>query len=136
MFRHPPFEYISHILRNPNHNHKTNLTIQECRALTELKQEVSRVVLTADKGVAMVIMDKEDCTNKAQALLQDTNTYKVLNKDPTTILKNKLKQTLKDIKQSGGISDSEVQETVSHKCCPPSFMASPKYTKLAPSSGP
>ena len=28
---------ISHILRNPNHNHKTNLTIQECRALTEQK---------------------------------------------------------------------------------------------------
>ena len=66
---------ISHILRNPNHNHKTNLTTQECRALTELKQDTSRVVLTTDKGVAMVIMDKEDYTNKAQALLQDTNTY-------------------------------------------------------------
>ena len=50
-------------------------------------------------------MDQQDYTNKTQALLQDTNTYKVLNKDPTSRLKNKLIQTLKDIKQSGGLSD-------------------------------
>ena len=41
---------ISHILKNPNHNNKTNLTIQEHKALTELKQETSKVILTADKG--------------------------------------------------------------------------------------
>ena len=27
---------------------------------------------------------------------------------------------------------TKVQKTVSHKCCPPSFMASPKFIKLAP----
>ena len=52
------------------------------KALTELKQDNSKVVLTVDKGVAMVIMDQQDYLNKAQALLQDTNTYKVLPKDP------------------------------------------------------
>ena len=56
------------------------------------------------------IMDIQDYTNKAQALLQDTNTYKVLNKDPTTRLKNKLIQTLKDIKQSGGLSDQKYKK--------------------------
>ena len=35
---------ISHIVRNNNHSHKNNLTIQEHRALTELKQDTSRVV--------------------------------------------------------------------------------------------
>ena len=53
----------------------------------------------------MVIMGKQDYTNKAQALLQDTNTYKVLSKDPPSRHKNKLIQTLKGIKQSGGLSD-------------------------------
>ena len=47
----------------------------------------------------MIIMDQEDYTNKAQALLQDTNTHKVLSKDPTSQLKNKLISILKDIKQ-------------------------------------
>ena len=101
---------ISCLLRNPNHNNKTNLTIQECRALTELKQDTSMVVLTADKGVAMVIMDQQDYNYKAQTLLQDTNTYKVLNKGPTSRLKNKLIQTPKDIKQSGGLSDSKYRK--------------------------
>ena len=97
---------ISHLLRSQgNNNKKTNLTIEECRALTELKQDTSRVVLTADKGVAMVIMDKQDYTSKVQSLLEDTNIYKILNKDHTTRLKHRLIQTLKDIKQSGGLSE-------------------------------
>ena len=127
---------ISHPLRNPNHSNKTNLTIQEHRELTELKQDTSRVVLTADKGVAMVIMDKQDYTNKAQPLLQDTNTYKVLNKDLTSRLKNKLIQTLKDIKQAGGLSDPKYRKLYPLSAVPPCFMASPKYIKLAHPLGP
>ena len=65
------------------------------------------MVLTVDKGVAMVIMDQEDYTNKALALLQDTNTYKVLPKDPTSQLKNKHISLLKDIKQTGGLNTNK-----------------------------
>ena len=65
-------------------NKQCNLNPSQCRALTELKKDNTRVVLTADKGVAMVIMDQQDYINKAQSLLQDTNTYKVLAKDPTS----------------------------------------------------
>ena len=65
----------------------------------------SRVVLTADKGVAMAVMDREDYTNKAHQLLSDTNMYKPIPKDPTSKPKNKLAQTLRDIKNQGGLSD-------------------------------
>ena len=84
----------------------------------------------------MVIMDKQDNTNKAQPLLQDTNTCKVLYEDPTSRLKNKLIQTLKDVKQSGGISDSKCGKLYPTSVIPPSFMVFPKYTKLTPTSGP
>ena len=104
--------------------------MEECRALTELKQGTSRVVLTVNKGVAMVVMDKQDYTNKAHSLLADTNTYRILNKDPTS----KLIQTIKDIKQSGG--QTQVQETVSHKCCPPNFYGLPKIHNVGTPSGP
>ena len=86
------------------HHQHCNLTPAQCRALTQLKQDNHRVVLTADKGVAMVVMDQQDYSNKAQALLQDTNTYKVLPKDPTSQLKNQLITLLKNIKQTGGLS--------------------------------
>ena len=83
----------------------------------------------ADKGVAMVIMEQQDYIKKVQSLLQDTNTYKVLNKDPTSIIKTKLIQTLKDIKQSGGLSDSKDRK-LCHKCCPPRLYGLPKIHQV------
>ena len=58
-------------------------------------------LLTADKGVAMVTVDREDYTDKAHLLLADTNTYEPIPKDPMNKLKNKLPQTLRDIKNQG-----------------------------------
>ena len=87
-----------------------NLTPAQCRALTQLKQDNNRVILTADKGVAMVVMDLQDYNNKAQALLQDTNTYKVLPKDPTPQLKNKLITLLKNIHQTGGLNTHKYKQ--------------------------
>ena len=55
-----------------------NITKQEVQVLLELKNEESRVILMADKGVAIVIMDKEDYQEKAEALLEDRGTYKAL----------------------------------------------------------
>ena len=96
---------VNRILKQlQKHTKQCNLNPSQCRALTQLKKDNTTVVLTVDKGVAMVIMDHQDYTNKAQALLQDTNTYKVLPKDPTSQLKNKLITLLKDIKQTGGLS--------------------------------
>ena len=42
-----------------HHNNQCNLNPSQCKALTQLKQDNSRVVLTVGKGVAMVIMDQE-----------------------------------------------------------------------------
>ena len=54
----------------------------------------------------MVIMDKQQNTGKAKALLNDTNTDMTVPKDPTTKLKNKHIGILKDIKQTGALKDS------------------------------
>ena len=47
---------------------KPNLTEAQNLALRELKRDRDRIVLTADKGVAMVIMDRQDYINKANHL--------------------------------------------------------------------
>ena len=57
------------------------------RAIKELKADPFQLVLTADKEMAMVVMDREDYADKAQSLLADTNTYKTITKDPTNKLK-------------------------------------------------
>ena len=111
------------------HNNHCNLNPSQCRALTELKKDNTRVVLTVDKGVAMVIMDQEDYTNKAQALLQDTNTYKVLPKDPTPQLKNKLITLLKDIKQTGGLTTQKYKQLYHTSAVSPKFYGLPQIHK-------
>ena len=110
-------------------NNQCNLNPSQCRALTQLKQDNSRVVLTADKGVAMVIMDQQDYTHKAQTLLQDTGTYKVLPKDATSQLKSKLTSLLKDIKQTGGLSTHKYKELYPTSAVPPKFYDLPKIHK-------
>ena len=127
-------EYLNSYNNNTTNN--VTSTLSQCRALTELKKDNTRVVLTVDKGMAMVIMDKQDYINKAQALLQDTNTYKVLPKDPTSHLKNKLITLLKDIKQTGGLTTQKYKQLYPTSAVPPSSMACPKSIKQAPLLGP
>ena len=81
------------------------------------------MVLTADKGVSMVMMDREDYIHKSEELLQ-SSTYKILTTDPTTKHKNKLMFLLKSIKAEGGINES------TYKRLYPTGAATPKYYGL------
>ena len=59
---------INGLLRK-SHAPKPNLTKEEIKALGELKRDKDRTILTADKGVAMVVLDKKDYLEKAKQLL-------------------------------------------------------------------
>ena len=48
------------------------------------------IILTADKGEAMLVMDRQDYINKAQGLLDDRETYRPIPKDPIPKLRNQL----------------------------------------------
>ena len=78
----------------------------------------------------MVVMDREDYTGKAQSLLADTNTYKTITKNPTKKLKNKLSQTLKDIKNQGGLSDHIYRKVYPTSAVAPKFYDLPKLHKI------
>ena len=50
--------------------YKSNITKEEQQAIRKLKKDENRMVLTADKGVSLVVIDKEDYIKKAEYLLQ------------------------------------------------------------------
>ena len=89
------------------------------------------MVLTTDKGVALVVMDRRDYIRKARQLLDDTNTYRTIQSDPTNKLKNKLINMLRKIKAS-------MQENIYRRMYPteassPKFYGLPKHTrKISP----
>ena len=61
-----------------SHNPRKNITKEEAQALAGLMKDQSGVILTADKGVALVVMDRMEYNSKAQDLLEDGRTYKVI----------------------------------------------------------
>ena len=48
---------------------KSNISKEQARAMKELKKDQDRMVLTADKGVSMVVMDREEYEKKSEELL-------------------------------------------------------------------
>ena len=84
---------------------KYNLTKEEHKAMEELKKDKIRMILTADKGVSIVVLDKEENTRKADELLSQSS-YKNIPTDPTNKYKNKLITLLKKIKTEGGMDEA------------------------------
>ena len=58
---------------------KPNITREVAMDLKELRQDKDRVILTVDKGVAMVVLDKQNYTNTLQDLLASRDTYRPIN---------------------------------------------------------
>ena len=45
--------------------------------MTELRRDNTRIILTADKGASLVVMNKEEYIEKAEELLNETTCYTV-----------------------------------------------------------
>ena len=86
------------------------------------------MVLTVDKGVSMVVMDREDYNTKSEELLQ-TSTYQMLSTDPTNRHKNKLISLLKSIKAEGGISEKTYKKLYPIGATTPKYYGLPKVHK-------
>ena len=96
------------------------MTKEERKAITELKKDSTRMILTADKGVSSVVMDTKEYKKKADELLQHP-TYKSIPTDPTTRYKNKLINLLKTIKAEGRISEAAYKRLYKVICHRPIF---------------
>ena len=78
----------------------SNITREENKALKELKMDKSRIILDADKGVALVIINKADYNKNSEELLNTTSCKKIP-EDPTSRQKSKLINILKNIEAEG-----------------------------------
>ena len=110
------------VLGKPHHP-KPTLKKEEIIALKQLKSDKSHMVLTADKGVALVVIDTVDYIRKAKDILEDTNTYRVIHTDPTSRLKNKLINILRRTKTATGMQDNIYKKMYPAGASPPKFYA-------------
>ena len=70
---------VNRVLRS-THTPKPHLTKGGIKALAELRKDSNKTILTADKGVAMVVMDRKDYIDKANNLLAQL-AYRTINRD-------------------------------------------------------
>ena len=107
---------------------KYNITREEQKALRELRKDTNRIILSADKGVSMVVMDREDYIRKAEELLNQP-AYKPIPTDPTTRYKNKLISLLETIKTESGINDVIYRRLYPIGAGSPKFYGLPEVNK-------
>ena len=102
----------------------SNISREEWRATKELRTDKEHLILTADKGVALVVIDKKDYIQKIKQLLDDENTYRPVKMDPTNRQKNMLVNILRNIKSEGRL------EYHTYKRMYPTGASSPKLYGL------
>ena len=107
---------INGLLSKP-HAPRPNLTKEESKAVVELKRDKDRTILTADKGVAMVVLDKKHYIEKAQELLVQP-AYKTIEMDPTNKLRAKLITILRKIKRDTGTEEKFYKTMYLTGCAP------------------
>ena len=118
---------IKNILKKTQPN-KSNITKDEFQAIKELKQDEKRIILTADKGVALVVLNKKDYIERAEHLLNQL-TYRKIQEDPTSKQKSKLIRLLKRIKMEGGFSEEKYKKMYPTGAGSPKFYGLPKIHK-------
>ena len=118
---------VKNILKKA-HPLKPNITKEEQKAIENLRKDDTHIVLTADKGVALVVMKREEYDKKAEELL-NTTTYTTINSDPITRYKNKLISLLKSIKTQGGINEALYKKLYPTGAGVPKFYRLPKIHK-------
>ncbi|XP_071476530.1 uncharacterized protein [Diadema antillarum] len=87
------------------------------------------MIVPADKGRAVVVLNTTDYKDKASELLSDEKTYKKMKSIPTWKYKTKLIKILQSVKQSGAITDIKYRQL--YPTCEevPKFYGLPKVHK-------
>ena len=107
----------------------SNISREENKALKELGEDQERMVLTADKGVALVVMDRKEYQDKVEGLLATLAYRTIIKVDPTNKLKAQLIQKLRRIKRETNMGEGMYRSMYPTGCTAPKFYGLPKIHK-------
>lgn len=103
--------------------------VGERRAIKQLGDDESILILSADKGRATVVMVRQNYECKIRLLLEDSNTHKKLPKDPSQCLERKMNAMLLELGKKGSLSEQLYIRLRSSAGCTPLLYALPKIHK-------
>ncbi|CAF1529479.1 unnamed protein product [Didymodactylos carnosus] len=77
------------------------------RTLRNLSKDKSIYITRADKGRAVVILDREDYVSKMNLIINDQSTFQLEDTDPTIKQEDRLIRKLGKLKETGFINEDE-----------------------------
>ena len=95
-----------------------HITLQEARAIKELKTDQSRIILTTDKGVTMVVMDRPGLYQQSTRFTRRQGHVQTHFQRPHPKLKNQIKHILKNCKSKGQVYQTTYKRPY-HTCVIP-----------------
>ena len=107
---------------------RPNLSYMQQKALRSLKDDNNITIVSADKGRATVVMDKEDYSSTMMTVLEDGK-YSTLKRDPTVKVENSITNTLKRLRNEGHIDDKLCDFLTPRYSSPPQMYGLPKVHK-------
>ena len=120
---------LSQIQTNDNTFVRNNLSKLERESLKKLKTMDDIIITKADKGGATVIIDIEDYIKEAERQLNDVNSYKKLDNDPTLVYNDIVNEAI-DTLQNKNLIRKKVADSlkITHPTTP-KFHTLPKIHK-------
>ena len=95
-------DIASHKPSKPKHD---NLTKSERSALYDLQNRQDIIIKPADKGSAVVVMDRDHYISEAERQLGDSTYYKLLDHDPTPEFAKEVSEAINEMLDEGHISE-------------------------------
>ncbi|XP_075732929.1 uncharacterized protein LOC142775416 [Rhipicephalus microplus] len=105
-----------------------NLSREECKAIHALRNDDKVVILPADKGNAVVLLDREAYNDKVRDLL-DSPAYEELTKDPTPSVQREMNKLLADIFKAHPKARNTYLQLICRNGSAPGFYGLPKTHK-------
>ena len=124
---------VCSILKHAKPPKVTEICPDERQAMRNLKENGEILVLSADKGNATVVMNKDDYKEQISSMLQDTKTYTPVTdkrRNPTSSTANSLQKKLGKLKKSGNLTESEYFKIKPNDPVPAAFYGLPKVHKI------
>nr|VZI50128.1 unnamed protein product [Spirometra erinaceieuropaei] len=112
-----------------SHRPRRTITSAELKAIRELKNDDEIVIVPSDKGRATVVLDKSEYVAKAQQLINDNRSYKVIDSDPKKALVGKINKSLNQMRNENAISEKDWRQMKPQDAALVRFYGFPKIHK-------
>ena len=76
----------------------SNVSIEEAKALKELKRREGVIIKSSDKCQRFVVLDNEEYIQKSNDLLEDADGYLQIGRDPTAKIETEVKKALRGLR--------------------------------------